>query len=258
MERAPPHNRQPDGQHRIRNWTGATIPRKQCFVCFHSRCIWRVIMTINFSGVLLDLDGLLLDTERLQVEIGPAVLRSLGHEMEPVFFHRLVGIPQAENARLISEELGTAIDAVALDAAWNEAFYARMQKGIPVRPGVRDFLDALDRMHLPRAIATNGVTERAEWKLEQTGLLERIDAIIGIDQVERGKPAPDIYIEAARRLGLSPSQCVALDDSDLGVRAALEAGVRTVIQVPDMVPSRDLHAHHQAQSLNAARTILGL
>lgn len=215
-------------------------------------------MTINFSGVLLDLDGLLLDTERLQVEIGPAVLRSLGHEMEPAFFHRLVGIPQAENARLISQELGTAIDAVALDAAWNEAFYARMQEGIPVRPGVGDFLDALDRMHLPRAIATNGVTARAEWKLEQTGLLDRIDAIIGIDQVKRGKPAPDVYIEAARRLGLPPSQCVALDDSDLGVRAALEAGVRTVIQVPDMVPSRDLHAHHQAESLDAARAILGL
>ena len=215
-------------------------------------------MTINFSGVLLDLDGLLLDTERLQVEIGPAVLRSLGHELEPSFFHRLVGIPQAENARLISLELGTAIDAVALDAAWNEAFYARMQEGIPMRPGVGDFLDALDRLRLPRAIATNGVTARAEWKLEQTGLLGRIDAIVGLDQVERGKPAPDVYIEAARRLGLSPSQCAALDDSDLGVRAALEAGVKTVIQVPDMLPSRELRAHHQAESLDAARTILGL
>ena len=189
-------------------------------------------MTIKFSGVLLDLDGLLLDTERLQVEIGPAVLRSLGHEMEPAFFHRLVGIPQAENARLISLELGTAIDAVALDAAWNEAFYARMLEGIPLRPGAGDFLDALDRMRLPRAIATNGVTARAEWKLEQTGLLGRIDAIVGIDQVERGKPAPDVYIEAARRLGLSPSQCVALEDSDLGVRAADLQGSMSAVGNP--------------------------
>ena len=215
-------------------------------------------MTINFSGVLLDMDGLLLDTERLQVEIGPGVLRRLGHEMEPSFFHRLVGIPQAENARLISLELGTAIDAAALDAAWNEAFYARMEEGIPLRPGAADFLDALDRMRLPRAIATNGVTARAEWKLEQTGLSGRIDSVVGIDQVARGKPAPDVYIEAARRLGLHPSQCAALDDSDLGVRAALEAGTKIVIQVPDMVPSRDLRAHHQAQSLDAARAILGL
>lgn len=86
--------------------------------------------------------------------------------MEPSFFHRLVGVPQVENARLIGLELGTAIDAVALDAAWNEAFHARMREGIRLRPGASVFLDARDRMHLPRAIATNGVTARAEWKHE--------------------------------------------------------------------------------------------
>lgn len=213
---------------------------------------------MDFAGVILDMDGLLLDTERLQLEIAPAVLRRLGHELEPAFFNRLVGVPQAENARLIGLELGMEIDAAVLDAAWNEAFHARMQQGIPLRPGAADFLDALDRRRLPRAIATNGITARAEWKLEQTGLLGRIDAVVGLDQVARGKPAPDVYVEAARRLALHPSQCVALDDSDLGVRAALAAGIKTVIQVPDMLPSRDLLAHHQAQSLDAARAILGL
>jgi len=215
-------------------------------------------MTVNFSGVILDLDGLLLDTERLQFEIGPAVLRSLGHEVEPSFFRRLVATPQAENARIINQELGIGIDAAALDAAWNDAFHARMLQGIPVMPGVGDFLDALDRHRLPRAIATNGVTARARWKLAQTNLLDRIDDVVGIDQVERGKPAPDVYLEAARRLALDPSACVALDDSDLGVRAALAAGVGTVIQVPDLLPSRELRAHHQAASLDAARGILGL
>lgn len=215
-------------------------------------------MTVGFSGVILDLDGLLLDTERLQLEIGPGVLRSLGHELEPSFFMRLVGVPQAENARLISQELKTDIDAAILDAAWNRALYARMLEGIPLRPGVHDFLDALDRHRLPRAIATNGITARAEWKLEQTGLLSRIDVVVGLDQVERGKPAPDVYIEAARRLNVDPSACVALDDSDLGIRAALAAGIKTVIQIPDMTPSQDLQAHHQAESLDMARQILGL
>jgi len=215
-------------------------------------------MTMDFSGVVLDLDGLLLDTERLQLEIAPGVLRSFGHELEPSFFNRLVGMPQAEYARLIGVELGREVDAKSLDAAWNEAFHARLEKGIPLMPGVHDFLDALDSRKLPRAIATNGVTARARWKLEQTGLLSRIDAVVGIDQVERGKPAPDVYIEAARQLRLQPSECVALDDSDLGVRAALAAGMKTVIQVPDMVPSRDLLAHHQVASLSAASAILGL
>lgn len=216
------------------------------------------MMTIDFSGVVLDMDGLLLDTERLQLEIAPGVLRGLGHELAPSFFNRLVGVPQAEYARLIGLELGTDIDAAALDAAWNDAFHARMEAGIPLMPGVLDFLDALDGRELPRAIATNGVTARAKWKLQRTGLLDRIDAVVGIDQVEHGKPAPDVYVEAARQLRRSPSDCVALDDSDLGVRAALAAGMKTVIQVPDMVPSRDLRAHHQAASLDAARAILGL
>lgn len=215
-------------------------------------------MAINFSGVILDMDGLLLDTERLQLEIGPVVLGSLGYKLESTFFQRLIGIPQAENARLISLELGTEIDAAALDAAWNEAFHARMQEGIPLRPGAHEFLDALDRRKLPRAIATNGITERAKWKLDRTGLLDRIDVVVGIDQVEHGKPAPDVYLEAARRLKLHPSQSAALDDSDLGVRAALAAGIMTVIQVPDMIPSQEFRAHHQAASLDVAREILGL
>ncbi len=215
-------------------------------------------MTSGFSGVLLDLDGLLLDTERLQVEIGPAVLRSLGHEVAPCFFRRLVGIPQAENARLINQELGIDVDAAALDAAWNDALHARMQQGIPLMPGVAGFLDALDKHRLPRAVATNGITARAEWKLGQTSLRDRIDAVVGIDLVEHGKPAPDVYLEAARRLALDPADCVALDDSDLGVRAALAAGAKTVIQIPDLLPSRELRAHHQAASLDVARAILGL
>lgn len=86
-------------------------------------------MTIDFSGVVLDMDGLLLDTERLQLEIAPGVLRSLGHGLEPSFFNRLVGVPQAEYARLIGLELGTDIEAAALDAAWNEAFHACLEEG---------------------------------------------------------------------------------------------------------------------------------
>ncbi len=66
----------------------------------------------------------------------------------------------------------------------------------------------------------------------QTGPLERIDVIVGIDQVERGKPVPDVYIKAARSLNLDPSECTALDDGDLGVRAAPAAGLKTMIQIP--------------------------
>ncbi|WP_064830057.1 HAD-IA family hydrolase [Rhizobium phaseoli] len=76
--------------------------------------------------------------------------------------------------------------------------------------------------------------------------------------VAKGKPAPDLYIKAAGLLGLRPEQCVALDDSDLGVAAAVDAGIMRVIQVPDLLASRELRAHHQAVSLDRARAILGI
>jgi beta-phosphoglucomutase len=215
------------------------------------------MMTLRFSGVVLDLDGLLLDTERLQFEVGPAVLSGMGYDLAPAFFHTLVGVDRVESARLINLEIGANIDGADLDRAWNAAMDERMQDAIPLRPGVHDFLDALDERKLPRAVATNSVTARAEWKLQHAGLLKRINAVVGVDMVKRGKPAPDVYIAAAGKLGLDPSECIALDDSDLGVRAALDAGMAKVIQVPDMVMSRDLRAHHQAGSLAEARALLG-
>ncbi len=215
-------------------------------------------MAVNFSGVVLDLDGLLLDTERLQFEVGPAVLRSLGYDLGPAFFRTLVGIDRTESARLINVELSANIDGTELDNAWNIAMDERMRDGIPLRPGVHDFLDALDHHELPRAIATNSETARAKWKLQHAGLLHRIDSVVGVDKVKRGKPAPDVYLAAVETLRLEPSQCIALDDSDLGVRAAMSAGIGKVIQIPDLAISKDLRAHHVVESLFCARSILGM
>lgn len=215
-------------------------------------------MTLQYTGVILDLDGLLLDTERLQFEVGPSVLSAFGHDLSATFFYDLVGVDRVEAARRIGLEVGAELDEVELNDAWNDAMNERMRDGIPLRPGVHAFLDALDEMKLPRAIATNSYTARAEWKLRHAGLLHRFNAVVGADLVARVKPAPDVYIEAAKRLGLTPADCVALDDSDLGVRAAIAAGMMIVIQVPDMVASRELIAHHQASSLDDARAILGL
>ncbi|MGV3553360.1 HAD family hydrolase [Rhizobium sp.] len=210
------------------------------------------------KGVILDLDGLLLDTERVQFEVAPSVVRLFGYELEPVFFEAIVGADRISSIARINAALGTAIEHDVFDHAWNQAMLARMADGIPLRPGVGDFFDALDEARLPRAIATNSLTERAIKKLRGVDLLKRVNDVVGIDAVKAGKPAPDVYREAVRRLGLRPSDCAALDDSDIGIRAAIAAGIRTVIQVPDMVPSIERLAHHQALTLDDARILLGL
>ncbi|WP_273692350.1 HAD family hydrolase [Ketogulonicigenium vulgare] len=213
-------------------------------------------MAAFFLGVILDMDGLLLDTERLQMEVGPAVLANLGHDLPKDYFKSLVGVARLQAARMIEDRVGVPIDATALDTAWDLAMDKKMAEGVPLRPGVHDFLDALDRFDIPRAVATNSMTARAEWKLDHAGLLDRLGAVVGVDQVAHGKPAPDVYLEAARRLNLHPSQCVALDDSDLGVQSAMAAGMMMVIQIPDLVASVDHKAHHEVDGLCAAKAIL--
>lgn len=215
-------------------------------------------MNCNISGVLLDMDGLLLDTERLQMEVGPDVVARFGYALPPQFFRRLVGVARHDAARIIGEEVGDIIDPLALDKAWDEAMDLRMENGVPLRPGVAAFFDALDRLGLARAVATNSMTRRAEWKLDHAGLLDRIDAVVGVDQVEAGKPAPYVYLRATERIGWSPDDCAAFDDSDLGVRAAMNAGVGIVVQIPDLVASKSREAHHEARSLDHVRALLGM
>ncbi len=211
---------------------------------------------LAFSGVILDLDGLLLDTERWTVERGPELFAAYGFDFSTDFFHSLVGISDIEGAQIMSAQSGRAVDTAFVEKVWRDAMDGLTE--LPLRPGVLGFLDALDAHKLPRAVATNSVTDRAQWKLKVGGLLSRVDVVVGRDQVAHAKPAPDVYLEAARRLGISPGDCAALDDSDVGVRAAVDAGVKIVVQIPDMMPSTERAAHHQAESLTAAIEILGL
>lgn len=214
-------------------------------------------VALPFEAVIFDLDGLLLDTERLALAAGVEALAAMGHEVAEEVFVSLIGIDAVEGHRILCDHLGCALDAAALDAAWLQAMDARMACGVPLRPGVHATLAALDARTLPRAVATNSATARATAKLAAAGLGGRFATIVGFDAVPRGKPAPDVYLEAARRLGATPARCLALEDSDTGVRAAHAAGM-TVVQIPDMHPSRERLAHHQAASLAEALALFGL
>jgi HAD superfamily hydrolase (TIGR01509 family) len=127
--------------------------------------------------------------------------------------------------------------------AWHVAYEAIIaREGIGVKPGVAAVLDWLDQHAIPRAVATSTRRDRAQAKLAQTGFLSRIDALVGGDEVERGKPEPDIFLLAAARLQTAPDACVVLEDSEPGVRAALAAGMRPIMVPDQQSPSVDLLA----------------
>ena len=193
----------------------------------------------NVSAVLLDMDGTLLDTEKVYFNSLVAALNTNGYADDAVALcHAMVGLP------------GPACEAMLLDrygenfplAEINRAFLANrdkfMEAGLPLKPGTLELLDGLAAADCPMAIVTSSSRRSAERNLSLAGIRSRFDTILTLDDVTRGKPSPDLYLLAATRLGLAPQVCIAVEDSNHGVTASHAAGAITIM-VPDMAPPTD-------------------
>jgi HAD superfamily hydrolase (TIGR01509 family) len=190
----------------------------------------------NVGAVLLDMDGTLLDTEKVYFESLIAALHACGYRDDVVALcHAMVGLPGPDCERML---LGRYGDDFPL-AEINKAFVARRDElfgaGLPLKHGTIELLDALQAIECPFAIVTSSSRRTADEHLTLAGIRSRFDTILTRDDVTRGKPSPDLYLLAAARLGVQPELCVAVEDSNHGVTAAHAAGAITIM-VPDMVP----------------------
>lgn len=208
-----------------------------------------------FAAAIFDLDGTLLDTERLTIEAGAEAFAALGHEADLGFLTSLIGVSEADARVRLTERFDGVLDLAALDLAWGAASRRRHDAGIPLKPGAADLLALLGP--LPRAVATNSGTANARRKLAATGIAPHFAHVVGFDAVARPKPAPDVFVEAARLLGAPPASCVAFEDSATGAAAALAAGM-TVIHVPDLHAAEVPGVHHRAETLLEGARAAGL
>lgn len=187
-------------------------------------------------AVVLDMDGTLLDTEPLASRAWGDAAAAIGATFDASLPDRLIGRNFADCRALIAAHHGDRYPVDALMAAWHVAYDAIVEReGLALKPGVLALFDWLDAEGLPRAVATSTRRRRALAKLERVELASRLDALVGGDEVARGKPAPDIFVTAAARLAVDPAACLAVEDSDAGVRSALAAGM-TAAMVPDLLP----------------------
>ncbi|MDX2103364.1 MAG: HAD family phosphatase [Alphaproteobacteria bacterium] len=185
------------------------------------------------AAVLFDMDGLLLDTERVYRALWYEAAERHGIPPASVGYERFIGLAAKECYRLLSME-HPGVDVAAFRQHIATGFQARLLAGdIPQRPGVATILAALSEAGVRRAVVTSTIRSLALKKLEISGLLDRFEGVTGGDEVEHTKPAPDLYLLGARRLGLDPRNCVALEDSPTGMRAALAAGCRAIM-IPDL------------------------
>ena len=184
--------------------------------------------------VVFDCDGVLVDSERIAVTIDAVVLADLGWPMEQdEIVARFVGRSHADMAAAIEEHLGRA-----LPEDWFEPYRARYREAFEreLRP-VDGVVEALDAITLPTCVASSTGHEGLRHTLGLTGLLARFEGrIFSATEVARGKPAPDLFLHAARTLGVAPEACVVVEDSPYGVAAARAAGMRALGYAGGLTP----------------------
>ncbi len=185
-------------------------------------------------AVVFDMDGLLVDTEIVVLRAMQRASAAIGGELPDPVFKRMVGLTNAASDAIVVEHFGPGFDLAAWSADVSAHFREELAAGIALKTGAVEILDHLDAVGLPRAIATSSSLTSLQQSLGPHGLVERFDALITRDVQTRGKPHPEPYLKAAEALGVDPADCLALEDSHNGVRAAAAAGMMTIM-VPDML-----------------------
>src|SRR5919202_5029978 len=183
------------------------------------------------DAVVLDLDGVLVDSEERWDEARRELVAERGGTWKDGATEAMLGMSAPEWSAYVRDELGVDLPAAEIDALVVEHLVAGYRRGLPLLPGAVAAVRALAE-RWPLGLASSSNAPVIALVLEETGLDGVIRAWVSSEEVERGKPAPDVYLEAARRLGVDPARCAAVEDSTNGLLSAHAAGMR-VIAVPD-------------------------
>jgi beta-phosphoglucomutase-like phosphatase (HAD superfamily) len=190
---------------------------------------------MHIRAVILDMDGLMLDTEAIAREVWSCAAADCGFEMSEEVFLSLVGRTRMDSDSILQEHFGVDFSMDEFGRACRERWnLAVAQRGIPVKRGLPELLDFLETAGIPSGVATSTARADAERSLEIAGLAGRVPCLATGDEVLNGKPAPDIFLLAAERLGVLPESCLVLEDSRNGIRGAHASGAVPVM-VPDLI-----------------------
>ncbi|HID24473.1 MAG TPA: HAD family phosphatase [Planctomycetaceae bacterium] len=190
------------------------------------------------QGVVFDLDGLLVNTELVFNEAGQELARRRGKQMSRDVFQKMMGRRPAEAFTVMIQTLGLTDSIETLQRESEEIFFGLLDEHLRLMPGVTGLLSELERMRLPKAVATSSPRDYAHKILTRVGLQDRFAFTLGAEDVQQGKPHPEIYLKAAERLGITPPRMLVFEDSEAGTKAAAAARA-FVVAVP-----HEFSAHH--------------
>jgi HAD superfamily hydrolase (TIGR01509 family) len=183
------------------------------------------------EAVVFDLDGVLLQSEEVWDAVRERYVREAGGRYDDEVQRAMMGMSAPEWSRYLHEEAGVWKDPEDINRDVVERMLEAYRRELPLLPGA---VEAVRRTaeSFPLALASSSNREVFEAVLDLAGIADCFSATVSSEEVARGKPAPDVYLEAARRLGVEPERCAAVEDSHAGIRSAKSAGMR-VIAIPN-------------------------
>lgn len=210
------------------------------------------------KAVIFDMDGLMLDTETISMNAMRSTLHLHKIEFEDQWLFDIIGMNSDGSKSFFKEKLGYELPQ-EIDTDFVKTYENHVTThGIKIKAGLVDLLAYLKMAGIRRAVATSTRSRMAHKKLGMTGIDHWFETIVCGDEVANGKPAPDIYLKAALNLGVEPTNCLALEDSDNGAKAAHAAAI-DVIVIPDLKQPKDHTrdiAHSVFNSLHDVRSHL--
>ncbi len=187
-----------------------------------------VVWPHKIAAVAFDMDGLLINTEEIYFEVFEELMQRRGKHYTHDIRRSMMGLPSPRCFEVLIEKAGLKESAKDLEDECDEVFSGILPDRLAAMPGVVGLLELIERAGLPHCVATSARRSFADESLEAVGVLDRFDFIVTAAEVSRGKPFSDIYLEAAKRMGVQASSMLVLEDSQNGARAGVAAGACTI------------------------------
>ena len=212
-------------------------------------------------AVLLDMDGTVLDTERINKICWQKAMAETGYHFEEKVYFDLIGLNDKSMQQYFADNFGFTreqFNKMKL-AGYNYSRAYKTEHGVPVKTGFIRLSDYLRQQNIKTAAVTSSTCLEAQHNFHGAGIEDRFDLIIGGDSVTTGKPSPEPYQKAAEALGFPPSECIAVEDSANGIRSAHAAGIKCVYikDIADIAEDAKALASYEAKTLDELIKIIG-